>query len=454
MHLVERLSERLSEPVQERDRDRAALHVLDWIGCALIGARSPLGSAVRRLGLDRRSARHVVGPGHRSDEENALINGSLGNILELDDLDRQSIVHPGPVVVPAALAAIKMSTASSTRLLDAVTRGYEAAILVGRSFGHGHYEYWHPTATAGTFGAAAAASSAWELTIQQQADALGHAGTLAAGLWQCRLDGADSKAIHCGHAARSGLTAARCAAAGIRGAHRILEGDKGVYVAMCKDPDPSLVASGGAWKIHELTLKPWPACRHAHAAIDCALRLRSELRGREVGTVSVSTYLDALAFCDRPTPRSDHDARFSIQHLVAIALLDGEITLASSSPASRSRADVEQLARRIRVVEDARWTTRFPSIYGASLEAEVGTTRICLDVAYPLGDPENPLTSAQVIAKAVDLARHAGLPLDGAQRLADETLRLSEDGDFWAWCHLFEAALQSIAYEKHLNQET
>lgn len=441
--LVERVADRLLQPVASHDRERAALHVLDWTGCALIGARTAIGRAVARL-ADRKSSPGpcvVLGSDRRPAEVAALVNGCFGNILELDDLDRRSIMHPGPVVVPAALAAAQTADASSIEFLDAVTRGYEAAILVGRSFGPRHYAYWHPTATAGVFGATAAAASVFGLSRQHLADALGHAGTLAAGLWQCRLDGADSKPLHCGHAARSGITAAEFAAAGLSGARRILEGEKGLYAAMCPDKAPEhILSASGSWKIHELTIKPWPACRHAHPAIDGALRLRSRLGGATVREVRVSTYAEAVAFCDRPKPATDHEARFSIQHMVAIALLDGELGLASSSAQARDRPDVRLLADKVSLVVDERWTAAFPGVYGATISVATDSAGMSVDVSDPWGDPENALQQADVIAKALDLVCNAGTSRSAAEHLAGATMALSRGGEFRAWCTALEAA--------------
>jgi 2-methylcitrate dehydratase PrpD len=115
----------------------------------------------------------------------ALVNGTVGNVLEMDDFYRTAIVHPGPVVIPAALAAATQETASGPALLDAVVRGFEAMIRVGRSVGPTHYKYFHSTATAGVFGSAAACGSELGLSEDALVHALGNAGTQASGLWQC-----------------------------------------------------------------------------------------------------------------------------------------------------------------------------------------------------------------------------------------------------------------------------
>jgi 2-methylcitrate dehydratase PrpD len=125
----------------------------------------------------------------------ALGNGGLGNVLEMDDVDKRAVLHPGPVVVPAALAAAQDRGASGEAFLDAIVRGYEAVIRIGRAVGPGHYRYWHNTGTCGPFGSAAAAASLYGLSQEQTAWALGLAGTQASGLWQTRHEAASGRPL-------------------------------------------------------------------------------------------------------------------------------------------------------------------------------------------------------------------------------------------------------------------
>lgn len=157
------------------------------------------------------------------------------------------------------------------------------------------------------------------------ANALGHAGMQAAGLWQCRLDPGDGKQLATAHAARAGITAARLARAGLRGPARIFEGEPGFFAALYPGADPGLVpaAPQAPWALHDVSFKPWPACRHTHPAIAAALHLRDRVPPEHIARVQVATYAAGLAFCDAPRPASDHAARFSLQHAVAVTLLRG-----------------------------------------------------------------------------------------------------------------------------------
>lgn len=217
------------------DRERAALHVLDWLGCAygafvvsdfLFASKSPIVGHLQPYS--------VIGGGSTSHWFDALQhNASLGNVLEMDDLHRGSILHPGPVIIPAAIAAAQHLTATSGRvvsgaqLLDAIVRGYEVTIRIGRALGPTHYRFYHNTSTCGAFGAAAAAASILGASAQQMTWALANAGSRTGGLWQMRFEATDTKSLHNVMAAQTGLQAALLAMQGVRGPASLLEGVAG-----------------------------------------------------------------------------------------------------------------------------------------------------------------------------------------------------------------------------------
>src|SRR6056297_1975522 len=184
--LTRALARLLPRPVGAEDRARAARHVLDWAGCAVAGAATAQGRGLAGfLPAYGAGPCAVVGRGRTGPPAGAaFLNGGLGNVLEMDDIHRTSILHPGPVVIPAALAAAESQGASAEAFLDAVVRGYEATIRIGESVGPGHYAQWHNTATCGPFGAAVAACGLMGGGEDATVWALGNAGTQAAGPWR------------------------------------------------------------------------------------------------------------------------------------------------------------------------------------------------------------------------------------------------------------------------------
>jgi len=446
------LARALANPVDAPTRERAALHVLDWIGCAVAGAVKPAGQCFLRQAAERSAGPLSVigGAGLASPEQVAFCNGGLGNILEMDDIHRNAILHPGPVVIPAALAAAEASKSSAATFLDAVVRGYEAMIRIGEAVGPGHYAIWHNTSTCGPFGAAAAVGSILNLNEDRFVWALGNAGTQASGPWRCRHEPVMTKHLHTAQATEAGYNAAALAAIGFSGPEFMLEGQQGFFQAMCPDPLPDRVSAPfeGEWKIWETGFKPWPACRHAHAAIDAALELKEthDPDPRQISRIRVHTYRDARIFCDKRVPTTVLEAKFSIQHSVAMSLLEGAPALSAFAADTLNRREVASLRDRTTVAVSEDIDQRYPEHYGSGVDLDLDDGRtLSTTVTDALGDPENPLPEARVISKARQLMETAALQPGTVASVADAVLALSNGGSLSALSELlsdFSAQLE------------
>jgi len=432
--LTEQLAQRLQRPVDAAARQRAALLLVDWLGCALAAQRYPIATQLRSV-VQAQAAGTVValGVGRRSAADALLLNAALGNVLEMDDVHRGAILHPGPVVIPVALAAAQAEGADAHALLDAIVRGYEATIRVGRALGKAHYRYWHPTSTAGAFGAAAAAASVLRLPADAVADALGNAGSRTGGLWQMRHEPVPTKSLHNAEAARSGWLAAQLALAGMRGPRWILEGEQGLFAATAPDAQPDLVvADEDDWLIHSTSLKPWPACRHAHPAIDAmrdALALLDADASDSITHIEVHTYAEALRFCDRPQPQTELEAKFSLQHALASILVHGRPQLAHYTAEACTDGELAPWRARISVHEDAACSQRFPRHYGARVQLRLADGRhLQAERIDAWGDPECPMSADDVLAKAMALAQWGGVSAGLAQPLFGQVRALADGG--------------------------
>lgn len=432
--LTQRLADRLARPVPAAAKARAALHVLDWAGCAIAGAASPAGRATTAGLMAEGQGRCAVAGTSRgaSPLTAALLNGAVGNVLEMDDVDKRAILHPGPTVIPAALAAAQTADLDAEDFLAAVVRGYEAVIRVGRAVGPGHYAFWHNTGTCGPFGAAAAAAGAFRLDKTATAHALSLAGTQASGFWQTRHEPASmAKQLHTARAAHAGLSAAMLAGAGMTGPLSILEGPQGFFAATCPGADPQDVLAdfGEGWLIEDVSFKPWPACRHAHAAIDAALlALEAGVRAEKIEALELTTYGDALTFCDQLRPETVIQAKFSLQHSVAVTLLYGPPQLEHFEPGVFQRDEVRALAAKVLVQAEAPYTQRYPARYGAGLAVTTDGATQSFDAPDALGDPENPIPASKVAEKARTLAVHGGFAPEDADALVAAALDLSDGG--------------------------
>ena len=380
--LLVQLVRTLARPIAESDRARARLHLLDWLAC-VAGARGSLPRHLQSLMVPGEVGRAAL----------------AGNMLEMDDVHRAGRLHPGPVIWPTALGC---GADGLDRVLNAALHGYEAMVAVGETLDDHHYARWHPTATAGLFGAAATAAALFHLEPGQTVSALANAGSVAGGLWHMRHDHVLTKQWHVLHAVRTGHDAAYMAADGLTGPAALLEGPQGLYAGLCAAP--GAMAFPQTWRIHEVSFKPWAACRHAHPAIDCALELRA--RGELKAPFRVETYADALTFCDRPDPATETEAKFSLQHAVAVIASGRDAAPDDFTPAVI--AELAPLRAQVAVAEDAAITARYPAHFGARVNS--------LELIDTRGDPERPVDEATIRAKMHMLAAWGGLPPEQAER--------------------------------------
>lgn len=427
--VAERLAAILARPVSEADRARARAHLLDWSACVTAGAVEPGAAEPRALSaLEGAGPCRVVGGRRAGPQAAALANGPMGALLEMDDVDKRGLLHPGPVVMPAALATAEATGVTSGRaFLDAVVRGYEAMIRVGRAAGPGHYRYFHATGTCGPFGAAAASASLLGLGLRETAWALANAGQQAAGLWQVRHEPVFTKALHDGRAAANGLAAAFLAREGYAGPLSHFEGPQGFFAALCDGADPEAVVAGpdAGWAIHDVSFKPHAACRHAHAVIDAVLMLRAQADGRPLDRLEVASYRDALAFCDRPVPTTPGEAKFSLQHAAAAAWIHGDADLERFTLTAIAAPAMAALRGRVSVREDAGATARYPARFGASAVAVLRDgSRLQVEVPDARGDPEWPVTPTDIEAKARKLMLWGGLDATRSEQLGAASLGL------------------------------
>ena len=378
--------------------------LLDWSGSAIRGSVEPparmLIDLAREEGGQPR-ARALPDGWKTSVTWAARINAAASHTMEMDDLHPASVLHPGAPVMPAALAMGEALDSSGVELIEAIVVGYEIAIRAGEAAGGTHYDYWHTTATCGTFGAAMAAAKLLKLDSEQIIHALGAAGTQAAGLWVFLEDGAMSKQLHPAHAAAAGVVAAELARRGFTAARRIFEGPKGFLDAMSAEPQPELLTRGlgSEFRLTDNSFKKHAACRHTHSAIDAVLELRGDgIEPEKIERVTVAVYPAACALLNGVRPTTAYTAKFSLPFTVATALSRGHATLADFEDVNAT--DIKALIPNIEVVRDESLGENYPEKWPArvTLRSRDGTERSAL-VEYPRGDSRNPLSQDELEEK-------------------------------------------------------
>jgi 2-methylcitrate dehydratase PrpD len=385
--------------------------VIDWCASLLPGSRiAPATLLEEALADELDHGRARLASGRRATvRAAALINGAASHAVEFDDIWRDAVYHPASPVISAALAAAQSQGASGERFLRGVIVGYEVSTRIGDAVMPSHYKYWHTTGTVGTFGAAAAVATLLGCNREQFVHALGNAGTFAAGLQQAFRSQAMSKPLHGGHAAEAGALAAMAAARGVTGVADILEGEVGFGAAMSVDPDWSRATRGlgSDYHITRITFKNHGCCGHNFAALDAALALKREhgFAHRDIRRIRIATYQGGLDIVDNPQPEGDYQAKFSIQYTVAHALVHGSVRLNAFAPQRLGDPDVRALMRKIECVADAELSKVFPRQRAARVEIELASGRTLAHFQPTRkGDPEAPLTDAELDDKFLELA--------------------------------------------------
>jgi 2-methylcitrate dehydratase PrpD len=353
----------------------------------------------------------------------------------LDDIFRDALYHPGVTTIPAALAVAETEDASGDQLLRAIVTGYEVATRIATVMGRAHYRYWHNTATNGSFASAVTAASLLNLDRDRIANAIGLAGTMAAGLQQSFRADSHAKPMHAAHAVDSGLLCALSAAQGVTGALDVLEGEAGYGAAMSEQCDWRLATAGlgSDYNITRVTTKRHACCGHAFAAIDAALALRAEhdLQPEDISAIRVGGYSATLDVCGNNRHATPFEGKFSVPYLVATALTHGEAGLNAFTGDRLQHPATTALAAQTELYLDESIDAEFPARRAARVEIETRSgERFEHYQPTRLGDPDAPLNDAQLSSKFLGTVTpacgedHANTLLDACWRLDSlETVR-------------------------------
>lgn len=427
-------------------RERTAELILDFFGVALGGSRLASSQSAAKLlyGPGRQGPSIVIGGNRRAlPEMAALLNGTSAHGTELDDVTRESSLHPGVAVIPAALAIAESSDASVGEFALAMVAGYEVTLRVGNALG-GAATYrrgFHPTSVAGTFGAAMSAGLLLGLDENGLTNAMGIAGTMAAGSLEFLSDGSWTKRLNAGWAAHSGVVAAQLAAAGFTGPATVFEGPYGTLRAYTDAPvhDRLLADLGDPVLLMTVAVKPYACCRYNHGLIDAVLALRQEeefdptdVRRIRLGVLKAGALLVAEPIDQKRRPRGVVEAQLSAPYAAAVALIHGRAGMEQYTDPAIADPRLEPLMARTECYTSPDLDAVYPRLWPASVEIELSDGRtLRRRIEYALGEPENWISREALLDKFNDLAGWHGWSLSFAERLlvaadSDSVLRLTE----------------------------
>ena len=311
--------------------------IIDTLGVALAGSAEPCTTLLlRTLGVVQATGTCTLfGTSQKTSAlDAALVNGTASHALDYDDFSQPMGGHQSAPLVAPLIAVAEERGLSGARVIQSYVVGVETEIRLARAVNFHHYDIgWHPTATLGVFGAAAAAGHMLGLTERQLAVALAIAASSAAGV-KANF-GTMVKPLHVGQCARSGLLAALLAESGYDANPAALEHRQGFLNAF-NGPgnyDADLLFENWADPLEvtspTLGLKQFPCCGSTHPAVAMMLKLRHEesINPADVVHVEILPHKRRLPHTDNPDPRTPLAAKFSVQYAVARALHDGALRL-------------------------------------------------------------------------------------------------------------------------------
>ena len=424
-------------------RDRARWIIADCIPVVAAGMQQPEMKALvaKQLAGATPGNCWVMGAGKRTNPfDAALLNGTAGTWLELDEGNLFSRGHPGIQVVPAATALAQDLDAPGKELLLAVALGYEVSSRINRAC-EMHLAV-HPHGTYGVIGAAVAAGRLKGFDAAQMREVINCASTM--GMATSRhtlLDGATVRNIFTGHSGYMGLTASRLVECGFTGE---INGVANVYGKIYSDgfdPAKAISGLGSEWVVAKNYFKLHPTGRYVHSAIDALEDLLSKVPGGrlkldDILRIEVKTYMLCAMLAEKSVV-SSFGSRFSVPFALASILYHGRSGLSSFDDAAVANPKIQALAKLVDLREDTSYTARYPNEQICDLTITLKSGQAFAGrCSIMKGEPSNPHKPEELRGKFFDL----GTPIwggDTTEKLFDGMMKIESIPSFRAFADGF-----------------
>lgn len=379
----------------------ATRHLLDTTGAILAGLRQDVSAAMMQVLAPSHVATGLSVPGSSlrlPPDAFALLTGTAGHGIELDDGYRQGTVHPGVAVVPALLAATQIRPVRGDDLLRALVIGYEAVCALAQAMHPGtRRQGFHPTSVAGPMGAAMAVGHILGLDRSQMQNALGIAASGAGGLFAFLSGGGDVKRLHGGQAARAGLLAAQLAQAGVTAPVGIIGAYSGFAQAFAAVPPGSDLAlhlpPKAGFRMLDCYIKPYACCRHLQPALEAVIDLCTQhcLTLGDIHEVSIETY--SIAAHHAGLGWGDFaSAQLSFPYVMALGLVHRRADLDLFGDIARRDSAIADVTRRIRVSASPRMDALYPRHRPARVTLKTPAGEVTCERMEATGCQEMPLS--------------------------------------------------------------
>jgi 2-methylcitrate dehydratase PrpD len=405
------MAEAATRPFPEEAAEKTKQHILDTLAAMVSGASLPPGRvalAFAKLHQGEKTATIAASKLLCGPIEAAMVNGMLAHSDETDDSHAPSQSHPGCSVIPAALAAGEQFAIDGNRMMRAVALGYDVGPRVSMTLGglRWQMEAHHSThSITGTFASAAAAACAAGLNARQMRYVLDYAAQQASGTaaWQRDTEHIEKSLVFAGLPARNGVTAALLIQAGGTGVDDIFSGTDNFLLSFSPKANPAGLTDklGERFEVTRTNIKKWTVGSPIQAPLDALENLRKKhpFDAADVRHVDVRVATsEAKTVNDREMPD------ISLQHMVAVMLLDKTVTFQAAHDTARMK-DPALLRERakIQLIPDAELERLYPRRVTVVEVTLADGAKLTERVEAVRGTAENPMTRQEVAAKCRDL---------------------------------------------------
>ena len=405
------------EDIPREAIERIKYCALDSIGCCLFGVTLPWTRHVQAMAEDEGATpvASIFGSGRKTSVAQAvLVNSTAGHAFELDDIHKESIVHPGSLATPVALAFAEAANGAPGRdVITGMIAGYEVGTRVGNAATMSLFlRGFHPQGTSGAFVAAATAGRMLGLDANQMQHALGIVGSQAGGLMAAQ-EGAMVKRFHCGRAAQSGVYSALLARRGFTGILDVLEAPYGGFLSALSDkPNAQRLTAGlgTVWETVNVGYKPHASVTSIHTALDAlaGIMRENQLKADDVAAVDAGlSHMTHVHCAWEYKAQGVTAAQMNLYYGLAVIALDGMAFVDQYREDRLRDPRILDFIRRISARVDRgieAMGAAFRHAARVSVTTRDGRT-FEREILHRHGSPENPLAPADVEYKFRHVAR-------------------------------------------------
>lgn len=440
MNLTDRLMDLVFgiryEDITDNALEKLRVCLTDTLGVTLAGAADLKVKEERLLNLIDDGSQVVapVGMSQKTSLAHAiLVNGLSAHFLELDDGVRYGVIHPSAPLFAALIPIATVKGVSWEQFVLGAICGYETSIRLASAMQPSHYSRgYHPTATCCTLGVAVGIAVMLGYSKAEVKDAFSAASISAAGSLKVLENVSELKPYNCAKASLMGYFAAMMAKAGFKGPEDPLSGETG-FLNMMSDAcdEDRLLAWDGAYAIEKVYLKPYASCRHTHPEIEAAfvIRQKDSFDAKEINAIRVKTYKGVIGKHDFNTVYGESSARMSIPYSLAVALVTGKAGIAEFTEEYIKDPLIQRLTKLAVIEGDEELSRLVPDKRVAIVTVEQTDGKSFVNrVEYPKGEPENPLSEDELLAKFLSMTEHAGMNREQALQLFQTVM--NENIDF------------------------